>query len=439
MSTQINLTIGDQRLLQDNKTRAAANQQALDDRTASKQLEQEATQAAQTAAPERLPGAVPETNIPRRPAAQRRPADKEVAFTTYRYARFLATSTFTAGATQPQWTVIRPGIENVNGVINSIDLISTTYDRFDYSLQRYQAPEFIYKWNTDTNTFMSATAVPALSYDNQIRTLNWPTRIVVSRPIIVNPTRTNDGPAFPIASFNGPWIVSYVSISTTASDIYYSALYSYNAYTSGSKISNNYKPIPYFPSITDERADVTFAAPASTATVYEVAYYVKYNKNTLDYEYRVENMLTANITGVQNISTPPGPQTSAQTFIQAMYNTDPRKIWYAETNNNIAASDVIPAVVYYDPESGKLALTVKNTIIKKVGIYAGVVNKKDTYNNVYNSVRTLYLTLKTTQVQYPTTVYTEKGHPLTLVKTFDDTQISGTYRYEYEYFTSINT
>ena len=72
MSTQINLTIGDQRLLQANKTRTAANQQALDDRTATKQLEQKATEAAETAAPQEQPGAVPDTRIGRRPAAQRR-------------------------------------------------------------------------------------------------------------------------------------------------------------------------------------------------------------------------------------------------------------------------------------------------------------------------------------------------------------------------------
>lgn len=73
MSTQINITIGDQRLLQQNKTRAAANQQALDDRTATKNTKAAATEQA-FAQQEEPPGAVPENVIKRRPAAQRKKA-----------------------------------------------------------------------------------------------------------------------------------------------------------------------------------------------------------------------------------------------------------------------------------------------------------------------------------------------------------------------------
>jgi hypothetical protein len=72
MSTKINVIVGDQRLLQDNKTRAAANQQALDSRTQQQQLEQQATTAVKEASPEEPASDVPSSLQERRPAAQRR-------------------------------------------------------------------------------------------------------------------------------------------------------------------------------------------------------------------------------------------------------------------------------------------------------------------------------------------------------------------------------
>ena len=72
MSTRIDLSFTDERLLRDSKRRTAANQQALDDRTQTTKQKQLADQAAQKAAPEERPGAVPDLGLKRRPAAQRR-------------------------------------------------------------------------------------------------------------------------------------------------------------------------------------------------------------------------------------------------------------------------------------------------------------------------------------------------------------------------------
>jgi hypothetical protein len=72
MSTKINVIVGDQRLLQDNKTRAAANQQALDSRTQQQQLEQQATNAVEEVSPEEPASDVPSSLQERHPAAQRR-------------------------------------------------------------------------------------------------------------------------------------------------------------------------------------------------------------------------------------------------------------------------------------------------------------------------------------------------------------------------------
>lgn len=74
MSTQINLTIGDQRLLQTAKTRGAANQQALDDRTANKQTAVKAEEQV-AATQEERPGASVNNNLARRPTAQRERKD----------------------------------------------------------------------------------------------------------------------------------------------------------------------------------------------------------------------------------------------------------------------------------------------------------------------------------------------------------------------------
>jgi len=72
MSTKINVIVGDQRLLQNNKTRAAANQQALDSRTQQQQLEQQSTDAVEEAAADEVRSGAPTLVTERRPAAQRR-------------------------------------------------------------------------------------------------------------------------------------------------------------------------------------------------------------------------------------------------------------------------------------------------------------------------------------------------------------------------------
>lgn len=75
MSTRIDISFTDERLLRDNKRRTAANQQALDDRTQSAKEQQAAEQAATKATPEERPSGVPDLRLERRPAAQRRKKD----------------------------------------------------------------------------------------------------------------------------------------------------------------------------------------------------------------------------------------------------------------------------------------------------------------------------------------------------------------------------
>jgi len=70
MATKINITIGDQRLLQNVKTRAAANQQALNDRQQNAKTANSATEAVEREEEDR--NGVPEPKVVRRPAANRR-------------------------------------------------------------------------------------------------------------------------------------------------------------------------------------------------------------------------------------------------------------------------------------------------------------------------------------------------------------------------------
>jgi hypothetical protein len=72
MSTRIDLSFTDERLLRDSKRRTAANQQALDDRTQTAKDQQAAEQAAEQATPEERPSGVPDIRLERRPSAQRR-------------------------------------------------------------------------------------------------------------------------------------------------------------------------------------------------------------------------------------------------------------------------------------------------------------------------------------------------------------------------------
>jgi hypothetical protein len=72
MSTKINITVGDQRLFQDSKTRAAANQYAFEARTQQQQLEQQAINAVEQALPSDLANSVPGYRQGRRVAAQSR-------------------------------------------------------------------------------------------------------------------------------------------------------------------------------------------------------------------------------------------------------------------------------------------------------------------------------------------------------------------------------
>ena len=77
MSTEINITIGDQRLLQESKTRAAANQQSLDSRLEEQQLAEQLTEAVDEATPEDPRSDAFSLQLDRRPAAQRR-RDKQL-------------------------------------------------------------------------------------------------------------------------------------------------------------------------------------------------------------------------------------------------------------------------------------------------------------------------------------------------------------------------
>jgi len=79
MSSKINITIGDQRLLQEAKTRGAANQQALDSRQQNAKTAADAAAAAEPEQPQRRNG-VPEPKVDRRPAAQTKKKKEVVIF-----------------------------------------------------------------------------------------------------------------------------------------------------------------------------------------------------------------------------------------------------------------------------------------------------------------------------------------------------------------------
>lgn len=130
MATQINITIGDQRLLQNVKTRAAANQQALDDRQQKAKTEDTATKAVEREEEDR--NGVPEPKVVRRPAANRRKKE-EFGFVGIDLSDFRTTGaplTRTAVWTRYNLTQTNPITIGEFTETNSYDIRTKTLDPF---------------------------------------------------------------------------------------------------------------------------------------------------------------------------------------------------------------------------------------------------------------------------------------------------------------------
>lgn len=407
MSTQINLTIGDQRLLQDNKTRAAANQQALDDRTATKQLEREATQAAQTAAPERPPGAVPETNIPRRPAAQRRRRDDVI------YGLASATSDIYTEFNNPFYGRYTDANDQVYSQSWSMPYFYIeTYTPRVYSTRTYN---YTNSFTTRTRTFKagSYTLYGLLNYNNanqsptsydteEISVNNFLTsadgwyykyRTTLAGVIdgVGNPVLTGSPPLPPVTQFfrHSGFPVKLASVSVSGLYIYHSMYYMVTEHNFDNR---PYESAAFPPTRLPRMAPQSWetqnllttwtsstgpykSLPWSNIKIYGV--YRRTNIETSETDTRTDL--------IYNVPVPAGTivlPTNDYTIytgllIDNMYTDDPRYINYKQTSDVNAAVNLNNNYTY-NPNTG--IRLVKRLVNSTLEIYSNKIGKNLQYN-----------------------------------------------------------
>jgi hypothetical protein len=188
MSTQINVTVGDARLLQAAKTRAIANQQSLVSRQEDITLENAANEAAQEATLPEFPSASIASDLPKIPAAQRRSTEEEEEEDEdpggggegpdqpkFNYGKgFVGVSGLGLFPTNDkfdnvQWT----GLRYIGGGNNlSVIFIGTNrYDITDYVFQ----PKFYFE-DEKRLRFPTIKSSTATTYFNSVNILDWTVR-----------------------------------------------------------------------------------------------------------------------------------------------------------------------------------------------------------------------------------------------------------------------
>ena len=395
MSTQINLTIGDQRLLQANKTRTAANQQALDDRTATKQLEQKATEAAEAAAPEEQPGALPDTRTGRRPAAQRRqkaeanllllsllhPTNEDpVTYTgsywqrsvqgqskgssgnTYdiNFFRSLISVSASLNIVMYKTIKIEPYIylfeilqPDPGGASEQEPASSKALSAYIYRL--YKVASAFYKWVTQYRSLLS---VGNLLYNTPVPK-QWFTD--------TNPT------AFPFSSINSPITVSAILHSSTADYTYLSYIYIYHECN---VVNTEIAPTGF---------DIVYRSEILTrgATRYVLALYIKIDNKEQTASTRLVSISSRYDSSVARADVKPTNYLYDEekiNFIANMDAQDPRKAIYTSTNRIDYALDPEINGCMYNPETGDCYVTGADKEAKKIFIVQGTLDKALDYN-----------------------------------------------------------
>lgn len=397
MSTQINLTIGDQRLLQGNKTRAAANQQALDARTANKQLGQEATASAKTAVPERPPGAVPETNIPRRPAAQRRKGapveDTGYGLISAAPDNIFTTNPFSGNAEQeegqqysaswsaPYWFALYgPPTTYGNAyvsVTNDLTTINTTFQAGSYTLYGYKDTEGNFNIPSALWTEVISTS------DGIVSNNGWIYKYKTTLPVasLGYPVLTGTPPQPPISQYSrvSGLPVKLASISVLGLYIYHSTYYMTTVFNFVDKAPT---PTGYRPGIGTVVGDVqtsTFDSSVVRGNSKLYGVYRRTNIKTFETDTRTEVLREWYPSGVVTI--PYNDYTLNTAYLlDRLYPDDPLYIKWKQTN------DVTAAVTFknnytYDPSTGiRVIKRLNNNNVLE--IYSNDIGKNLSYTEI---------------------------------------------------------
>jgi len=394
MSTEINITIGDRRLLQESKTRAAANQQSLDSRLEEQQLTEQLTEAVDEATPEDPRSDAFSLQLDRRPAAQRRRKEDDkfqIARLGNLFPRpvpnseqsffpgtwFYASSVYTGGgfiscpAEPPPSPNDRPytltnhsadfterGI-NVNSEYNNYADISVRFaPTLSFLNSSYSLPERILnRVNTRSFIWLSEVTKFIVVYFTKC---GFPFSEDIFRGDVVS-----SGPNFPRQSLTSNLIADFQLVSSTSTYIYFSALLRHNEYT----LKEVLGPTFFIVSGIDELKSPQFVV-ANDRTAVAIGYYVRFNVKNFTVERKFVTLqnqfFPASVTGgfSRSIAFPPSSFVSSalrEAFAANFYPDDPR--------SSLRASNLEQALDYdinhfsYDPNTGAAYFYGQHTVV----------------------------------------------------------------------------
>lgn len=399
MSTQINVTVGDQRLLQANKARTAANQQNLDDRLLAKQTEEKAAPLveAQRAA-EETPGSIPVRRIPRRPAAQRDAATLKYGITLIKDLRVVSADPQTViGAPWLRYIRAQSGVGIDTYYYAAQISVPESVRNVSYNTQRIQP--FVYV--SDSQSFNSTTP-PVFNNTKQLDGINntvcltgywW--LLKVRRYIYEGYTAASgkggqykwyesSGPAWPITlNPYGPHYLEKAVISSTSTFTFISYVVSYyicDMYT----VTGYFAPAPS--GLGDGPGEDQRLVVGTNSRLIAQAFYAKINNSTQEAEYRNTTLLDTSPTFLYpRPDVPLSPffvNINYTNFVEAMFNDDPRKQLYQATSRIDWALDPYISNSTYDPESGLCVVAAKDKNAEKIFVFSRTLDKNLPYAQV---------------------------------------------------------
>jgi len=409
MSTQINVTVGDQRLLQTNKTRAAANQQNLDDRLTENKtaaaLEPELKKKRQE---EEQPGAIPVRRIPRRPAAQRKTdlyyglasaTSDNYSFNLFS-GRYEDTNdtTYSETWTMPYFYIVQNspfpnqriyGTRTYN-YTQSLTTRKRTFKAGFYSLYGVRN----YQQQTPPLNFSTEN----ISENNFFSSSRWhykyKTTLNGTMAGVANPTLTATPPLPPLEQFlrHSGYPVKLASVSVTGTYIYHSMYY---MVTEFNFVNRPFENINVAPIVLAGMAPQTFntqdlvstwssstgpyrSLPWGNIKVYGV--YRRTNIETGDVDTRTEILrdypVPAGTTGPE-----PSNDYTLNTgyLLNRMYADDPRYIAYQQTQDVTTAVELQSSYTY-NPTTG--VRLVKRKVGTSLEIYSNQLGRGLQYNEI---------------------------------------------------------
>jgi hypothetical protein len=377
MSTEINITIGDQRLLQESKTRAAANQQSLDFRLEEQQLAEQLTEAIDEATPEDPRSDAFSLQLDRRPAAQRRRKEDDkfqIARLGNLFPRPVPNSAqsffpgiwfFTTTLFRTEGTLSCPAEpppspntdpytltneiqdftergRNVNGQDNFYSDLSVRFaPSLSYLGNSYSLPErTLDKVNTTFFGWVSRVTILCTTFFTKC---GFPFRVITFDGDVVS-----NGPTFPRQSINSNLVATLQLVSSTSTYLYFSTLLRHREYN------------------VVEVGDRTRAKKVKDYTDTVQGYYVRFNTKNFTIERKIATLSSQFTTAssFREIADPPSSFVSLalrEAFASNFYPDDPR--------TSLRALDLAQSLDFdinhfsYDPNTGAAYFYGQHTVV----------------------------------------------------------------------------